>query len=42
VLASVRESAGAVRFAYGPDNDVLTITGELPTDLSLLFPVDVA
>lgn len=36
-LETVRSSSTALRFSYGEDNDVLTITGEVPESVESLF-----
>ncbi|MEI4234586.1 Ig-like domain-containing protein, partial [Roseovarius sp. D22-M7] len=41
-VETVRSSSQALRFAYGPDNDVLTVTGDISGGLSSLFETAVA
>ena len=39
-LETVRSSSTVLRFAYGEDDDVLTITGAVPSSVESLFGVD--
>jgi VCBS repeat-containing protein len=41
-LGTVRSSSHGLRFAYGPDHDLLTVTGDVSAGLSSLFDTGVA
>jgi len=40
-METVRSSSTALRFAYGPDNDVLTITGDVSAGVESLFELNI-
>jgi VCBS repeat-containing protein len=42
IMETVRSSGSFVRFAYGPDQDVVTVTGDVSGGLASLFDISVA